>query len=344
MNCFERVNAALSWQKPDRVPVIPQNSDMAMQHAGYSLIEGSHSGEMLADALIQSQKEYGFDGIMLGPDAAILAEAAGCKTEYRENNPPAIIGHAIEDLDEVDNLKPIDIQKDGRMHAWIEATKILKKEYGDSIFIISRADQGAFDMAALIYGMDKLSIELAMKTKPEQVRKLLEYGLDCHVRFADALKEAGADMVTCGDSYSGPTLIGPQYYEEYSFPYEVRAVEQIEGEIGIPYSIHICGETDAIHDIWPKTGAKMFEVDHLTDIKSLRRATLGKTAILGNLDTVLLCNGTPAEVEADAKELIEFMMPDSGFILSSGCSMSGNSSKELLHTLVESAKKYGIYN
>ena len=182
-----------------------------------------------------------------------------------------------------------------------------------------------------------------MQTNPGQVQKLLEYGLDVHVRFAAALKEAGADMVTCGDSYSGPTLIGPAYYKEYSFPYEEKAVQEIEKRIGIPYSIHICGKTDAIHDIWPETGATMFEVDHLTDIKSLRRATLGRTAILGNLDTGLLCTGTSEEVEKSCEELIEVMMPESGFILSAGCSMSGNSSPELLHVMVESAKKYGVY-
>lgn len=343
MNCYERCAAAISWEKPDRVPVIPQNSDMAMQHAGYSLVEGSHDGEMLADALMKSQKEYKFDGIMLGPDAAILAEAAGCETAYRIDNPPAIIGHVLKDLDDVDKLKPVDILKDGRMHAWIKATRILKKEYGNSLFIISRADQGAFDMAALLFGMDKFSMELALQSNPSQVHKLLEYGLDIHVRFAAALKEAGADMVTCGDSYSGPALIGPAYYKEYSFPYEKKAVQKIEKEIGIPYSIHICGNTDAIHDIWPETGATLFEVDHLTNIENLRKSTLGRNAIIGNLDTWLLCTGTPGEVEKACKELIELMMPDSGFILSSGCSMSGNSSPELLHVMVESAKKYGVY-
>jgi len=343
VNCFERCAAAINWDKPDRVPVIPQNSDMAMQEAGYSFVEGSHDGEMLADALIKAQKKYKFDGLMLGPDAAILAEAAGCEAAYRETDPPAIVGHALENLDDVDKLKIVDIYKDGRMHAWIKATKILKKEYGNSLFIISRADQGAFSLAALLYGMDKFSIELALNTNPEQVHKLLEYSLNLHVRFAAVLKEAGADMVTCGDAYCGPSLIGPDYYKQYSFDYEKSAVEQIEKGIGIPYSIHICGNTDAIHDIWPETGATMFEVDHLTDIRSLRKATMGRTTILGNLDTEMLCNGASDEVDTACRELIDFMMPDSGFILSSGCSMSGNSSPDLLHVVVESAKKYGVY-
>lgn len=343
MNCYERCVAAISWEKPDRVPVIPQNSDMAMHQAGYSLVEGSQDGEMLADALIKAQKEYRFDGIILGPDAAILAEAAGCEAAYRVDDPPAIIGHALEDLDDVEKLKIVDIYKDGRMHAWIKATKILKKEYGNRLFIISRADQGAFSLAALLYGMDKLAIELAMNSKPEQVHKLLKYSLDLHVRFAVALKEAGADMVTCGDSYCGPSLIGPKYYKEYSFSYEKSAVSQIENDIGIPYAIHICGNTDAIHDIWPETGATLFEVDHMTDIASLRQVTIGRTTILGNLDTSMLVNGTADEVETACRDLIELMMPDSGFILSSGCSMSGNSSPELLHVMVDSAMKYCVY-
>lgn len=343
MNSYERCMAAINWQKPDRVPVIPQNSDMSIQHADYSFIEASKDGEMIADALIKSYKEYGFDGIMLGPDAAVLAEAAGCETVYRHDDPPAIIGHALESLDDVDKLKPLDIYKDGRMKEWIKATKIIKKELGDKVFLITRADQGSFGMAALLYGMDKLAIELAMGEKKEQIIQLMEYGLKCHTDFARALKEAGADMTTCGDSYCGPGLIGPAYYTEYSFPFEKRAVEIIEGEIKLPYSIHICGDTNAIHDIWPKTGATMFEVDHMTDIVSLRKTTLGKTTLLGNLDTAMLCNGTPEDVEKAVTELFDIMLPESGFILSSGCSMSGNSSPELLAKMVECAKKFGQY-
>ena len=55
-------------------------------------------------ATMYLQKKYKFDGLMLGPDAAILAEAAGCEAAYRETDPPAIVGHALENLDDVDKL------------------------------------------------------------------------------------------------------------------------------------------------------------------------------------------------------------------------------------------------
>ncbi|MDC7226734.1 MAG: uroporphyrinogen decarboxylase family protein [Spirochaetales bacterium] len=162
--------------------------------------------------------------------------------------------------------------------------------------------------------------------------------------FISALANEGNSGFISGNSFLR-TVID---YAEKHYSHKI-SLDDISSAVGVSryhfsrkFKEHT-GETDGIHDIWPATGAKMFEVDHLTDIKSLRAATMGKTTLLGNLDTALLCNGTPAEVEADAKDLIEFMMPESGFILSSGCSMSGNSSKELLHVLVESAKKYGVY-
>lgn len=343
MNGFERCAAALSWQTPDRVPVIPQNSDMAIQHAGFSMIDASKDGEMIAEALIKAQREFGFDGIMLGPDAAILGEAIGCRTEYRHDDPPGIVAPFLDSLDDLDRLQPLDILNDGRMKEWLKATKIIKKELGDSVFLITRADQGAFDIAALLLGMENLSIELATGENKEKIHRLLEYGWNCHIAFAAAIKDAGAHMTTCGDSYSGPTLIGPAKYKEYSFPYEKRAVQEIENKIGISYSIHICGDTNGIHDIWPDTGATMFEVDHLTDILSLRKTTLGKTTLMGNLDTSMLCIGQPEDVETACKELLDIMLPESGFILSSGCSMSGNSSDELLAVMVECAEKYGRY-
>ena len=34
---FERCMAALQWKTPDRIPVIPQNSDMAVYMTGYEM-------------------------------------------------------------------------------------------------------------------------------------------------------------------------------------------------------------------------------------------------------------------------------------------------------------------
>lgn len=342
MTPYERCVAALNWEQPDRVPVIPQNSDHAIHLAGYDMIEGSKDAKKLANALLEAQEKFGYDGIMLGPDAAILAEALGCPAEYRMEDPPAITGSIIESYDDVEKLKIPDMQKDGRLKVWLDATEILLDKCKD-IFIICRADQVAFSLAALLRGMENLSIDLTMGENIEGIQKLLAFCNQCHIEFARAIKAIGAHMTTCGDSYGGPELIGAKRYKQYVFPYEKDATAIIQDEIGLPYSIHICGNTDTIHDLWPETAAAAFEVDHKTNIESLRKASLGKNTIIGNLNTTMLCTDPPETVIEACQELFEVMKPESGFILSSGCSMSANTKVENVEAMVETAKEFGVY-
>lgn len=344
MNGFERCSAALKWERPDRVPVIPQNSVMAIHLAGYDMIEASRNANKLAAALMSSQQRFGYDGIMLGPDAAILAEAIGCETVFRADEPPAVVGPAIKDLSEVGKLRIPDMQRDGRMRIWLEATRMIRDKLGKTVFLACRADQCAFSLAALVYGMDNLAIAIAEGDKVDEIQALLRFCAECHIAFAKAIRDVGADMTTCGDSYGGPALIGPDNYRKFALPWERTAASTIQGVYEIPYSIHICGDTKGIHADWPLTGATCCEVDHKTDIVSLRNATLGKMAILGNLDTGLLCSGSPKDIERSCRDLFEIMGEASGFILSSGCSMSSNSSPLLLEAMVESARRFGIYD
>jgi uroporphyrinogen-III decarboxylase len=115
-------------------------------------------------------------------------------------------------------------------------------------------------------------------------------------------------------------------------------------KLGIPLAIHICGKTDKILEQWVTTETEIFEIDHKTDFKKARELTVGKICLLGNLDcSEVLFEGTPELVEKNAKEVIEICMPDSGFILSSGCLIGANTPPENMQALADSAKKYGVY-
>jgi len=340
MNGYERCCAAITWQKPDCIPVVPQNTVMAISHSGYGMIECLRNPEKLANAVLEAQEEFGYDGILLGPDSAILAEALGCETRYREDDSPAVVGNIIEKIEDVDILKSIDLSKNKRVNVWLDATRIILEKTKGKIYVICRADQGAFSLATLLRGTENMMLDLALDVDPARTAKLLEFCNSIHIKFARLIKDTGAHATTCGDAYCGPGLIGPDMYERFAFPYQKKAVESIKNEIGIPYSIHICGKTGAIHNTWSKTGASIFEVDHNTDIKNLREFTLGKTCLLGNLDTSMLCNGTTSEVKEACNKLLNSIDPSSGFILSSGCSMSANTNPENVHAMVEAARDY----
>lgn len=343
MNGYERCQAALQWLQPDRIPVVPQNSDMAISMSGYSMYECLHDPSKLASALLEAQEIMQYDGILLGPDAAILAEAVGCEVEYRDNNPPAVVSPILSDLSEIEKLSSVNLVENKRIRTWLEATEVILQKTKGETFVICRADQGAFSLATLLLGNEQMMYALALGESDKEIMKLLAFCNDLHIQFAHLIKSTGAHATTCGDAFCGPGLISPFMYQKYALPFQQEAARQITKQIGLAYSIHICGTTNMIHDLWATSGATFFEVDHCTDIEKLRKETLNRIALLGNLDTASLCSDTPSDIKEKCKELFQVMMPASGFLLSSGCSMSGNTKLENVQAMVEASKEFGEY-
>ena len=91
------------------------------------------------------------------------------------------------------------------------------------------------------------------------------------------------------------------------------------------------------------TGAQILEIDHKTDKHKAKNAARHKTCLLGPINTSLLLEGTPQEVDDACREAIAIMAPDSGFILGPGCALDPDVPADNIHALVESAKRYGVY-
>ena len=73
------------------------------------------------------------------------------------------------------------------------------------------------------------------------------------------------------------------------------------------------------------------------------KETVGKVACLaGNVPLSLLCTGTPDDVKAYCKNLIDVAGKDGGFILSSGAGMQGSKPANV-KALIDFSKEYGIY-
>jgi uroporphyrinogen-III decarboxylase len=111
----------------------------------------------------------------------------------------------------------------------------------------------------------------------------------------------------------------------------------------MPFSIHICGRTDPILREWSDTGCEIMEIDHKTTFEKAREVTLGKNILLGNLDTTMMFNGSPEDVDEATRLLLETVMPDGDFILSSGCLLGDTTPTENVRAMAIAAKKYGKY-
>lgn len=342
MNSIERVRAAVELRKPDRVPVDLHNFQPAAQAMGLPLSQVFQNGELLAEAMLKAWQEFGHDMILLENGTACNAQACGVQVTYRDDAAPAAHRPILERLEDVEKLEVPDPYTTFPMSEVLKATRILSREIGDKVWIVARADQGPMDLAAQLFGIDNLLLAIAVGEKPELIHQLLDYSRRVATRYAYALVESGGHSTSIGEPIAGPALISPQHYREYPFAHEKRMVDELKKD-GIILANHICGNTIPIIDDFVATGAQILEIDHKTDMRQAKDAARHKTCLLGPINTSLLLDGTPQEVEDACYEAIDIMARDSGFILGPGCALDPNVPADNIHALVESAKKYGVY-
>ncbi len=341
MNSLERCMAVLRGEKPDRVPVVPQTFMFAAETAGIKIGQLAHSPEKMVEAQVLSQEKYGYDGCVIDFDDATIAEACGAKVIFREDE-PAIVDESdlvLKDLADVDHLKLPDPWSDGRLPVWLEATRLLVKEIGDKVFIMGRADAGPFSLACLLRGPENLMMDLMDEEAHPQIDRLIDYCRRASALFAKAQMEAGAHATSIGDAFAGPNLISPQLYRRFALEPETRLTAEVQGA-GIPFSIHICGNTNGIIADMGTTGAQILEVDWQLDMAEARRMVPMSTVLMGNVnpsDPMVL--GDPAKVDAAAKKVIE-ETEGHGLFLSSGCALGRNTPPENFMALVAAARKY----
>ena len=342
MTGLQRCQAVLAGEVADRVPVVPQTFMFAAETAGIKVGELARNAKNMVEAQVISQEKYGYDGCVIDFDDATLAEACGAKVIFRECD-PAIVDESelvVKDLRDVDKLKLPDPWKDGKLPVWLEATRLLNDRIGDHVFIMGRADQGPFSLACLLRGPQQFMMDLMDEEKSELIKRLIEYCRQACARFALAQKEAGAHATSIGDAFAGPSLISPAMYREFALEPEIRLTEEVQAA-GIPFSIHICGNTNGIITDMGRTRAKILEVDWQLDMAAARCAVPAATVLMGNVDpSDPLVLGTPADVAAAARKVIE-ATGGCGLFLSSGCAMGRNTPPENMRALVAAAEKYG---
>ena len=356
MNSVERTYTVVQGGIPDRVPVDLHNFMMTAQASGMPFPEYFKNGEAMAEGQLRAWREFGHDVLILENGTAALAEACGCEIEYMDNTAPVCHGPAIRSLDEIDKLKVPDPYTTFPLTENLKTTRIVADEIGKQAFIIGRADQGPFSLAAMLLGMEQFLLQLSVadatrgrrpNPKAEEtaakLHRLLEFALEVTTRYAYAQIEQGAHATSIGESLSGPDVCSPRTYKMFEWAYAKRMVEQLQSD-NILLAYHICGNATAIVPDMVDTGAAILELDYKVDMPVVKQATAGRTTILGPVDpSGVLALGDPDLVDRKSKEAIEVLGRNGGLILGPGCALPPATPPENIHALVEAAKKYGVY-
>ena len=344
LTSLERCMTVLQGGVPDRVPVCLENFMHAATVGGYTIQEYCLDGDKIADAQLKTWERFRHDMIDVENGVAAMAHAVGCKVEFTEDAAPWVIGPAIESLEQVDELRPIDPYQDGTLPELIKAAQIISKEVGQHVCLLSEADQGPFSLAAHIITPLELLTAVLDPDKEALIRRLLDYATEQVLRYARALHDAGAHLTMIGDSIAGPDVCSPDIYRRFAFPYERRLVDTLRAE-GKEIGLHVCGNATRIIDPMIGTNSIFLQVDYKIDHDTCKRAASGKTTLIGTVDpSGVMALGVADQVTHKARYDIEHLGRDGGFILSPGCALPHTTPDENVYALVEAARVYGRYD
>jgi uroporphyrinogen-III decarboxylase len=92
------------------------------------------------------------------------------------------------------------------------------------------------------------------------------------------------------------------------------------------------------------TGAACIELDPGTDPASCKRATRGRTSVLGMLHPVhVLRDKSVDDVRCHAVEMMRQLAADGGFIMGPGCALPPDTPRANIHAVIECARSVGRY-
>ena len=325
----ERVLAALSGKRADGVPAVPMVAgDHAARLCGVPLKRIYQDGATLGQVLVSAYRHYGLDAVIVFSDVAVEAQAIGAQLEFPEDGIPFVVKPSAQ-------LKVPNPWCDGRMPLILEATRTCLDALEDEALVFASI-KGPFSLATLI--SEPEAFFSALLTDPKQIHEKLEFALEVQRRYVDAIATLGEVALFVGDPFATGELIGPDYFEQFALPYCRRLMDHIHGK-GLDAVLHICGQTQNLLRLIPRTGAQAFSVDEIN--LPLAQAELeGEVALMGNVSTQLLRDGTAEQVFSAAWKCLQ-STAGNPFILSSACDVPTATPEENVFALVKAARLWG---
>jgi uroporphyrinogen decarboxylase len=257
-----------------------------------------------------------------------------------EDSIPAIMSYALDDLNKVAQLdkSKLELKNDKKFQLHVEATKILIDELGKEVptgVLIS----GPFTAAASIYQTDNLL--RATRKNPEKVHQLIHFCTEGLKTIYREFIKAGALILLCDPIASG-TILSRKQYLEFVLPYTIDLMKDIHEAKGM-VCYHICGDTTAIVADMVESGCDMMSIDNRVDLAYTKQVAGNKVPILGNVDPVeVLYLGNTHDVDLAVKNCLQKAYDSPcGYILASGCDLSGDVPLENIDQFMASARKYG---
>ncbi len=336
MNSWERIEAAVRFERGDRTPVFVLCRFVLLKEADLPLSLTILDAKRTADLEIEGRRRFGWDFVYGRTYYPFEEEAIGAVAKFREDTassivPPYVI-HTAEDIARIDPEKVL--RSRGLEMERLLVAELARRLAGEAH--IMGYCQGPMRLAGQLRGLQQMMLDMAVE--PEFVQRLLAATTEVCIFRARSALEAGARFIFIGEAPASGDMISPRLYEEMALPVHSRLVRAIQ-EAGGRAVLHVCGKSQRQVPLMARTGADVLSLDAGVDLAEARRVVERRAVLLGNVDNINgLLRGSQEEVEAEARRCIEKAGIEGGFILGPGCNVPRNTPVENLLAMVHAAE------
>lgn len=302
----ERVDAVLSGQQPDRVPVA------AWRH----FLDEERAADTLAQVSLKHFYDFDWDWLKVNPRATYYAEAWGNQYDFSKYDSvlPRLVKGPINspaDLEKITEISPTG----GVFAEQLELVQRVKGGIGEAHFV-----QTVFSplsvLAFLIARPQQPGIDAAVQAQYDGVRTFLrENPQGAHValknitttlgKYASASVDAGASGVFFAIvKLAREGILTEAEFKEFGVPYDRQVLEAVQGA---PFNLlHICGPRvyfDLAID-YPVHAINWATLNQNNPTVGEAAALTAKTLIGGVDELGALQTGTPEQIIAEAHAAI----------------------------------------
>ena len=313
MNGKERVQRTFKLEPTDAVPWVPFVGVHGASLIGIKAHNYLKSSEHIIAGISQAVELYQPDGIPVLFDLQLEAELLGCRLQWADENPPAVISHPLLEGIKISDLK-IPASHDGRLPEVLNATRKLRTKFPD--LALYGLVAGPFTLALHLLGTD---IFMKLYEDVDYVHQLFTFCTKVAKTMAGYYIDAGCDVVAVVDPMT--SQIDSDTFKTYITPYMLEIFGEIRDK-GALSSFFVCGH--AQQNIEAMCGCKPdnISIDENIPLDFVKEIALKhKISFGGNLQlTVVLLMGTTDDAAFNAIDCLE-QGGEVGFVLSPGCDL-----------------------
>jgi uroporphyrinogen decarboxylase len=139
-------------------------------------------------------------------------------------------------------------------------------------------------------------------------------------------------------------VMSPTEFREFCVPYTGKLLDTFGQGLANGRGLHMCGQSTHLHQsLVEDLRISSFNLfGYLVEPKVAAANLGGRMQLWGNINPMLMLNGTRAQVKQAALEALEALAPCGGYWLGDGANVCPGTPLENLAALTEAAEEYGL--